>query len=189
MGIFSREGHNVVVAIHGQTKVQATMQSLIPRCDDVALVAIGLQFGEEIPQQAHQESASMHCQELRRHVRGSDIIYLYSNGTGQYGLFFVLPEANMEGGQVVHQRLQEHLALSVLSQTALAIPEHIEIHRHAIISGKGTLLIEAPDYTDMVVRNGEISAQIIPTQQHLPAAGQELLFLSSPKEVCSEDER
>ena len=99
MSRFSREGHNAVMAIHGQTEVQTTIQSLIPQCDDVALVAISLQFGEEIPQQAHQESASMHCQELRRHVRDSDIIFLYNNGSRQYGLFFVLPEADMEGGQ------------------------------------------------------------------------------------------
>ncbi|HZU03812.1 MAG TPA: hypothetical protein VFA10_29375 [Ktedonobacteraceae bacterium] len=183
MSRFSREGYNAVVAIHNQTNIQATIQSLISQCDNVALVAIGLQFGEGTPQQAHQESASTHCQKLRRHVRDSDIIYLYSNGTGQYGLFFILPEANMEGGQVVHQRLQELLSSSILSQTALAIPEHIEIHRYAIISGKGNCLSAAPSSTTMRVCNGEISVQTLPSQQRLPAAGQEEpLFLSNPAE-------
>lgn len=189
MSSFSREGRNAVVAIQGQTKVQTTIQSLIPKCDEVALVAIGLQFEEGIPQQASQESARAYCQELRRHVRGSDIIYLYNNGTDQYGLFFVLPEANMEGGQVVHQRLQELLTSSVLSQIALAVPQHVEIRRYAATPGKEASLIEAPDYTDMAVCNGTISVQVVPTQQRLQAAGQELLFLPSPEGVFSEDER
>jgi hypothetical protein len=190
MGSFSREGYNAIVAIQGQTIVQATIQSLIPRCDDVALVAIGLQFEEGLPQHVSQDSAEGYCQELRKHVRGSDIIYLYSNNTGQYGLFFVLPEANMEGGQIVHQRLQEFLTSSVLSQTTLAIPEHIEIRRYAS-SDKGTSLIEAPSYTDMEVRSGTISVQLLPTQSRLPPAADQVehLFLPSPEEVASKDEQ
>jgi len=172
MSGFSRNIYNPIVALQGQqlTRVHTALQSLIPQCGRVALVAIALQFSVEISKRAGQESATTICKELRGHVRGSDQVYLLQRD-GQSGLFFLLPEADLEGGLVVHQRLQDILCSSVLPQIDGLAPQQIEIRSYALSDteegNQASLLIESPTYTDIVRQNSALSVRSCPTQPNI----------------------
>ena len=164
---FSRQDSHPLVALQSQelVQVQNTIQSLILQCKAVALVAISLHFAAETSQRVRQESAFMICQELRQWVRGSDFVYLYENGSDHSHLLFVLPEADLAGGEVVQQRLQAAFS-SVLSQITTS-PERIEMRRYASNSENQTTLLTAGAlYRDMGVDPMRVAAYVFLSSEH-----------------------
>lgn len=151
MSIFARVGHNSIMKLVNQelTTIPTAIVSLLPQCHQLALVTVALHFRPSTLQQACQESAEALCQAQRRSVRGSDLVYLYGNGTEHYSLFFILPQADMNGGDVVQKRLQAVLA-STLSQIASG-SVHIEIQRYVLYMkpSQTSLMIEGSTSTDV----------------------------------------
>jgi hypothetical protein len=110
--------------------IAATMQHLCAtRVDQVALVTIALFFESDAKTSSNHAKyidplASTHyfLNSLRPLVRRTDAVFLFGNT-----LHFLLPGANLQGGEIVQSRLWEALLWRIHNTTAREITRPVEI--------------------------------------------------------------
>jgi hypothetical protein len=82
----------------------------------MSLLAFAFTFAKNEEPTTTQQCTTSLCQTLRRHVRASDEVYLLDRSIEALtGLFFVLPEADTSGCEVVQKRLLKQLASALLN--------------------------------------------------------------------------
>ncbi len=113
----------------------------------VSLLAFAFTFAENEEPAASQQSATALCEALRRHVRASDEVFLLDHSaSARAGLFFVLPEADADGCQVVQERLQKHLVTALLTlDETLPRPQRVETRAFSSICAAPTLQLREHD--------------------------------------------